>query len=371
MSQGITNRVAKSLATLLLAVMMNAPVQAEVLTLPQDGAEPVTLSLSDSMLATDRPSELLEIYVDAEKPCCAGRTPIAGRYTQTGDTLTFSPAFGFEPDQDYVARIRTAHGEELIPFSIRSAVEKVPASVTDIYPSGATLPENTLRFYIHFSVPMTPHVAFDYINLRDASGAADEVAFMRFKQELWNKDRTRLTVLVDPGRIKREVATNVELGPALLAGQTYTLTVDGGWPAADGTSVLPAFTKVFRVSEALRELPDTRLWTANAPCAGTQEPLTITFDRPFDRHLLTRALRVEDKSARDIRGTIEVGDGERTWSFTPSRRWPSDDLLLVVNPALEDVAGNNFHDLLDHVAGAQEGTTTSTETPISFGNCGG
>ena len=34
-----------------------------------------------------------------------------------------------------------------------------PAAVTEIFPSGEILPENTLRFYIHFSVPMRSGVA--------------------------------------------------------------------------------------------------------------------------------------------------------------------------------------------------------------------
>lgn len=79
--------------------------------------------------------------------------------------------------------------------------------------------------------------------LRDASGNADDAAFMRFTQALWNKDGTRLTVPIDPGRIKRHVATNVELGPALLEGQNYTLEIEPGWPSADGHSILPGFAK--------------------------------------------------------------------------------------------------------------------------------
>ncbi len=66
---------------------------------------------------------------------------------------------------------------------------------------------------------------------------------MRFKQELWNEDLARLTVLIDPGRIKRNVATNVELGFALLAGRNYTLSVGAGWSSANSESVLPAFDK--------------------------------------------------------------------------------------------------------------------------------
>ncbi len=353
----------------MAANMISSVATAQDLALPQHGAEPVTLALPDSAQATARPSEVLAVFVGQVDPCCEGRTPIAGRYARANDALTFTPAFGFDAGQDYVARVRTSQIEEMVAFRIPSRAATVPAVVTDIYPSGDTLPENTLRFYIHFSVPMTPHAAFDYIRLRDATGSADEAAFMRFKQELWNEDRTRLTVLIDPGRIKREVATNVELGPALLAGQTSTLTVEGGWPSADGTSLLPAFTKAFRVSEALRERPDTRHWTANAPCAGTREPLAITFDRPFDRHLLTQALWVESETANRIDGTIEVGNAERRWSFTPNRPWSSDDVLLVASPVLEDVAGNNFHDLLDHAADPEESANSATDLPVNIRSC--
>ncbi len=339
------------------------------LSLPQDADDPVALALPDGFVA--EPVEFLRVFVGTAKGCCDDRIPVAGRYALENNLLSFTPAFGFNAGAAYVARVQGAQSEELIPFSIPSAVAAVPAAVTEIYPSGVTLPENVLRFYIHFSVPMTPRVAFDYIKLRDATGSADEAAFMRFKQELWNEDRTRLTVLIDPGRIKREVATNVELGPALLAGQRYTLSVDDGWPSADGASVLPAFDRSFLVSDALRTRPDTRLWTVNAPCAGTREPLTISFDRPFDRHLLTQALRLETGTVLDIDGAIQIGDTERTWSFKPHQPWPLEDLYLVANPLLEDVAGNNFRDLLDHVTGSQETDPSSTSLPISIRECAG
>ena len=85
--------------------------------------------------------------------------------------------------------------------------------VTAICPSAGTIPENTLRFYIHFSAPMQPHCATESIALVDAADVADGAAFMTFKQELWNEDRTRLTLLMDSRRIKRGVVKNVALGP--------------------------------------------------------------------------------------------------------------------------------------------------------------
>lgn len=360
MALGTKKGVATSLATLLLSTL--APMtQAHDLTLPEQGTDPVTLHLTD---ATPH-AEMLKVYVRGAE------TPIAGRYTPDGGAVSFAPAFGFEPGQDYVAHILTNGEEAKVAFRIPAEAGTIPAAVTEIYPSGDTLPENTLRFYIHFTVPMQPQVAFNHLKLLDSSGAVDEAAFMRFKQELWNEDRTRLTVLIDPGRIKREVATNAELGPALLAGRQYALTVEGGWSSADGTSALSTFRKTFRVSDALRTRPDTRLWTANAPCGGTREPLTITFDRPFDRHLLMQALRVETGTSDGIGGEIDVEEAEHIWSFTPFEPWPAKDLLLLVNPALEDVAGNNFRDLLDNVAGAQESEKAKSELPIRVRNCAG
>lgn len=370
MIQGINNGVAKLLATFLLVNMMSSAAQSQDLTLPQDGSEPVILPLVGSDLAQVHPSELLEVFVGPAEPCCEDRMAITGQYTRTDDALTFLPAFGFETGQDYVAHVRTAYGEELVSFRLPSVEATVPAVVTEIYPSGDTLPENVLRFYIHFSRPMTPHVAFDYIKLRDAAGNVDDAAFMRFTQELWNEDRTRLTVLIDPGRIKREVATNVELGPALLAGQHYTLSVDAGWPSADGTSVLPAFSRTFAVSEALRERPDVGLWQGTSPCAGTRDPLLITFDRPFDRHLLSTDIRVFAVDGRITGGVVLVGEDERSWSFTPNERWADEELEIIVNAALEDVAGNNFHDLLDHLKDAEAVEVSSTALSIRPRSCG-
>ena len=329
------NRIANSLAILLCAILVPM-AQAQDLTLPQVGSDPVILHVVDG---SPDPEEFQVTLLGAD-------SPIAGRYAVDGNTVRFTPAFGFEAGRNY--EVRLPNTSEAVPFRISADAARIAPIVTQIYPSGETLPENTLRFYIHFSVPMQPHLALDYIKLRDANGAVDDAAFMRFKQELWNEDRTRLTVLVDPGRIKRDVATNVELGPALIAGEKYALTVDSGWPSADGSAALTAFAKTFEVSKALRVRPDARLWSADAPCAGTRETLTVSLDRPFDRHQLMYALRLETRDGVKIDGEIEVGATEHQWNFTPLAPWPGGDLDLITDLTLEDVAGNNFVDLLDH-----------------------
>ena len=89
---------------------------------------------------------------------------------------------------------------------------------------------------------------------------------------------------------------------------------------------------------ALRERPDVKFWQATPPCLGTREPLNITFDRPFDRHLLSKDIHVAAGDGQLVDGMIHVGEGESSWGFTPNKPWVHEDLHVVANTELEDVA---------------------------------
>ena len=327
------------------------------LVLPRRSDEPVVLRIGPDR-ASHHPTgstQHLSVFVGSADSYHEDRLPVAGRDEHRGDSVRFTPAFGFTAGQEYVVRTRRSdEPDRLTDFQIQREAAAAPALVTDVYPSGDVLPENVLRFYVHFSVPMAPHLASDFVTLRDASGRADLAAFMKFKQELWNADRTRLTVLIDPGRIKRNVATNLDLGQALLEGKRYALTIDGGWPSADGSSVLPPFSKEFRVVGALRERPDVGRWTWQPPRPGTREPLVIAFDRPFDRHLLADAIHVLASDGLRVGGTPRVGPDETSWSFIPKEPWPAGWVRVTVENSLEDVAGNNLLELLDRNVGTAE-----------------
>lgn len=289
-------------------------------------------------------ADMLQVFFGPMAACCDGRSPLAGRYSQAGDIVTFDPAFDLNAGQVYT--IRTA--DVLSEFTLTTEAPALAPEVIAIYPSGPEIPENTLRFYIHFSTPMQPHVSTDFIQLLDADGIPDTAAFMTFTQELWSEDRTRLTLLMDPGRIKRGVATNLALGPALLEGHRYSITVTEGWLGANGQNAAPEFEQSFLVSAPLRDLPDTDLWQISEPSAQTREPLIIAFDRPFDHQLAQTSILVRDTGGQVIPGTVELEDFERTWQFIPDDLWPLVPLEIVANARLEDVAGNNFRDLLDH-----------------------
>jgi hypothetical protein len=97
--------------------------------------------------------------------------------------------------------------------------------------------------------------------------------FMEFKQELWSPDQKRLTVLLDPGRIKRGVATNDRLGQALIAGEQYKFMVDAAWPDAQGQPLGFSYEKAFRVTPAVRSAVEIENWALNSPAAGSKTPI--------------------------------------------------------------------------------------------------
>jgi hypothetical protein len=359
------------LSVMLLGQMATAAFATEGgVTLPSHANEPIALNLNSADVKGDHVeySELLQVYVGKSGACCTNRRPISGRYESDAVVVKFVPTFEFVEGQAYVVRVRQASESDkpvhtLTEFSIQSNVPSAPAQVTNIYPSGTLLPENILRFYIHFSQPMKPHVAHDYIKLLDASGNIDDAAFMRFKQELWSEDRKRLTLLMDPGRLKRNVSTNLRLGPAISKDENYTLVVESGWPAANGDGALKRYEKSFLALGALRKLPNVEYWTIKAPTIGTKSALEIRFDRPFDYQLLQTDLQVVSNSGADIPGEIIVEQNETALRFQPNDNWAEKQIYIIVDSELEDVAGNNFRDLLDHTI--ETGTKQIRSTSIA------
>jgi len=323
------------------------------LSIPKQENGYIELNLNDFSGDFDSttPSDFLQVFLDNGKNCCEEITPITGKYSRHNNKLRFLPSFALIKGQDYrikTLKLNSKNAYQYTRFQIQPQGQERQPEVTAIFPSGDLLAENVLRFYVHFSVPMKPHVALDYIKLKDDKGHIDNAAFMKFKQELWSADRKRLTLLMDPGRIKRGVATNLNLGPALIAGREYQLIIDQGWPTANGDSVLSHYSKPLTITEAIRELPNTEAWQFTLPRMKTNNALEIQFDRPFDAQGLHKHIKLVSKSGEEIQGKVSIRKNETLWQFTPKRAWQEKQFSILVDSTLEDIAGNNFKDLLDH-----------------------
>jgi hypothetical protein len=152
---------------------------------------------------------------------------------------------------------------------------------------------------------------------------------------------TRLTLFIDPGRIKRRVQPLEEVGPALEEGKRYTLSISANWRDAANVPLKESFQKHFKVGPIDRTAIDLSLWKIQPPKAATREPLAVAFSEPIDHALALRVIRVLDASSQPVDGSAALGNQEREWSFTPAQPWRRGAHSLSVQTTIEDLAGNN------------------------------
>jgi hypothetical protein len=308
--------------------------------------------------------------------------PMLGSYSTVGDTLRFVPRFPPIRGTRYRARFSAAafnaKSGAALPPAVMDAVwtRPTPAGtrttvVDEVYPTADTVPMNLLRLYVQFSGPMTVGDRADlHVHLLDERGAPVDRAFLvaTGEQELWDPDHTRLTLFLDPGRIKRDLTPHDELGLPLRSGHDYTLVVDSLLRDAHGLPLEREFTKHFRVGPVDRTLPRTSSWHLVPPSAGTTEPLTIEFPEPLDHALLARMLTVRvDGDEKPLAGRVSLENHDRRWRFTPDRAWRSSSYFVAIDTELEDLAGNNLSRLFDVMPGdgASRGVS-GPETRIAF-----
>jgi hypothetical protein len=263
-----------------------------------------------------------------------------GTYAVQDGTLTFVPRFPLSPGVTVRAVANLPDGRTVQrDFQAAATPPRAATYVEHVYPSASLLPANQLKFYVCFSAPMRKGEAWQHLRLLNASGAAVELPFVEIDEELWDRDLKRLTVLFDPGRIKRGVLPLEEVGPAIEEGGRYTLVVDRAWTDANGTRLREEFRKQFSVAPADREAVDPSRWRLTAPAAETREPLAVEFPKPMDHELLLRSLEVSGARGR-LTGSITVDREERRWLFTPREPWAAGDYSLLIDSFLEDLAGN-------------------------------
>ena len=281
----------------------------------------------------------LSVYADQGDPIADAALPrMLGEYTFRDGILSFKPMFPVQSDVKYRAVFRSPNADPIVSTLKITREDPTPTTVVmHIYPSADVLPENLLKFYVHFSAPMSRGHIYNHIELRNESGQPVELPFLEIDEELWDDKMQRLTLFIDPGRIKRGVQPLEEVGPALEEGKKFTLIIRKQWQDASGRALKTDFTKHFRVGPPDRDPPDPKTWTIKAPKAETKDALRILFHESMD-HALT--LRVVSVANFLTRGTL--GDHERELVLTPHSHWKPGHYDLTVQTTIEDLAGNNI-----------------------------
>ncbi|MEM9822155.1 MAG: Ig-like domain-containing protein [Bacteroidota bacterium] len=272
-----------------------------------------------------------------------------GQYEQQGQQIVFRPVLPFQAGQSYVA---TLLDQFTFHFSIPKTYASEISQVLSVFPSGKTVPANLLKVYLHFSHPMSEGQAYRHITLVDQNGQKVERAFLELYPELWDIDRKRLTLWLEPGRIKRALGPNQNVGSPMVNGQSYRLVVDHQWIDAKGNPLAQDYEQQWQVAPAHYQRIDWQRWQYEWPSPNSTDPLKIRFERPIDQAVLMKSFVLTDAANNQIAGHFESSENESVLQFYPQNAWAPGKYCLRIAASLEDVAGNNLNrpfdlDLLD------------------------
>lgn len=265
---------------------------------------------------------------------------IAGRVVQLeGNSRFFVPYFPFTEGVEYVAFYP---GINLLKFELLK-VEHPITKLLAVFPNQDTIPENLLKIYVHFSASMSVGTSYRYLYWLDEQGDTLQLPFLELEPELWNEDRTRLTLWFDPGRVKRDLVPNQLLGAPLEEGLRFTLGIDEAWKDKHGNPLANGMEKSFWVGAADREKPDPNLWKADIPQHDKRAPIKLHFLEPLDHAILQYAITVWDENEQRVEGSFTIGEGDDSWLFHPATPWSAGEYTLLIDAKLEDLAGNNLN----------------------------
>ncbi len=273
-----------------------------------------------------------------------GRPPMSGRLVRDGADACFVPRFAFLAGTAYTVLV------DGLPAAVLARARPGHPGITrvaGIRPTADEVPVNLLRLYVWFSAPMSEGCAAEQVRLAHDDGSVLTGALLPAEHELWDASRRRLTVLLDPARIKRGLAAHQESGYPLRPGEPFRLIVGTGFLDAQGLPLQAPAQRRYHVGGEERRHVDPSRWGLTVPAAGTSEPLRVAFGRPLDHGLLARCLRVTGPDGRPVDGTARTGPGEQSWQLAPDRAWAPGDHQLVVDPVLEDLAGNSVSRVFD------------------------
>jgi hypothetical protein len=323
------------------------------------GIEPNDLkALSAAKFTPEQWTALFAVFTESDDAKAnADRPAILGTYKVEGELLQFAPRFPLGRGLRYRAVFDPARlpSQANAPGGAAPNVKPIVAEfsipkpdtgsttvVTHIYPTSDKLPENLLKFYLHFSAPMSRGEVYDRVHLLKPDGKEVEAPFLNLGEELWDPSGTRLTLLINPGRIKKGLKPREELGPVLEQGKKYTFVIDAAWHDAEGNTLKEGARKTFEAGPADEQMPDPKTWKIAAPAADTKASLVLTFPEPLDRAMLDRVVAVVTGKGEPVPGDIDVEAGETRWLFTPDNPWTAGPYKILIDSNLEDLVGNSI-----------------------------
>ncbi len=260
------------------------------------------------------------------------------------DGLVFEPVIPFTRGMTYGV---FAADKKISSITIPFADENDAPKVITVYPLQDTLPENLLKMYIQFSKPMKEGLSAENVLLIKNNKDTLRDVFLNLQPELWNEDRTVLTIWLDPGRIKRDLQPNLKLGNPLQKNEKYELIISQNWRNVHGQKLKKDHSKTFIVSSRDSLSPITEQWKIHPPKNSSKELLTVELNEAPDHFLLMECLSIRNSKGLPVKGKFEITDNDMRFHFTPTDLWARGNYSIRILSKLEDLAGNNLNKVFD------------------------
>ena len=118
--------------------------------------------------------------------------PVQGTHRIKGNLLIFEPLFPLQAGINYHAVFEPAKADAIVTtLRLETHLAKRETFVSQVYPPADALPENLLKFYLHFSAPMSQGHAYRHIRILNARDQIIDLPFLEIDEELWNPDESR------------------------------------------------------------------------------------------------------------------------------------------------------------------------------------
>ncbi|NIJ54775.1 hypothetical protein [Dyadobacter arcticus] len=265
---------------------------------------------------------------------------ILGEASIENNVIMFTPLIPFTRGMHYEI---FSGKESIVTFTVPKPEASEAPKILAIYPTQDTLPENLLKIYLQFSQPMQEGKSAEYVVLLKIDADTVKGAFLDLQPELWNEDRTQLTLWVDPGRIKRDLQPNKRLGAPMQKSQGYRIMISQKWKDGQGASLDQTYSKSFITVGRDSLSPMPKSWKITVPKSLTPAALLVDFEEPLDHGLLDEVLQVTNEKGKSTPGKWQFRNEEKTGLFVPTESWKSGTYDLIVDTRLEDLASNNVN----------------------------
>jgi hypothetical protein len=236
---------------------------------------------------------------------------LLGSYRLEQGALVFVPQYPVQAGVPYRATFKAPGRDAVVQRFTIPKPDQTPTTIVErVYPSASVLPENQLKFYIHFSAPMSRGEAYSRVHLFDEQGKEVDRPFLTLTEELWDPEGC-FTLFFDPGRVKRGLVP--QRNGAVTEGHKYTFVIDHDWLDTEGKPLKADFRKP-SVHPADRSSGRNWKITAQRPEQQTQSPSNFHEQWIMPCCNATRRARCIRNA---VEGRVEIDRDETRWRFIP------------------------------------------------------